>query len=135
MEFRIRRRLERRLDITSLIDVVLMLVIFFMITTSFVMQPGIRVKLPEAGTKEEGAPEDLVVVITKEGDLYYGQSKVTEPELRERLAADAKGEGASILVIKADEETLHGRVVKVMDLAKGEGITRLAIATTPKPEE
>jgi len=135
MEFRRKKRIERRLDITPLIDVVLLLVIFFMITTSFVMQPGIRVKLPEAGTKEEGAPEDLVVLITREGELYYRDTKVSEAELRQRLEEDARAEGDSVLVIKADEEALHGKVVRVMDMAKGEGITRLAIATSPKPEE
>ena len=135
MEFRRRRRSERRLDITALIDVVLLLVIFFMISTSFIVQPGIKVKLPEAGTREEGAYEDLVVLITKEGELYYRDAKVTDAELRQRLEADARAEGESVLVIKADEQALHGRVVKVMDMAKAEGITRLAIATTPKPEE
>lgn len=135
MEFRRRRKFERRLDITALIDVVLLLVIFFMISTSFVVQPGIKVKLPEAGVKEEGAAEDLVVLITQQGDLYFGDTKVTEAELRQRLGADARAEGGSVLVIKADEAALHGRVVQVMDMAKAEGITRLAIATTPKPEE
>lgn len=135
MEFRRRRRLERRLDITALIDVVLLLVIFFMISTSFIVQPGIKVKLPQAGTKEEGTPEDLVVLVTKEGDLYYGDTKVTDQELRDRLGRDARAEGNSVLIIKADEEAMHGRVVKVMDMAKTEGISRLAIATTPKPEE
>ncbi len=135
MEFRRRRRLERRLDITALIDVVLLLVIFFMISTSFIVQPGIKVKLPQAGTKEEGTPEDLVVLVTKEGDLYYGDTKVTDQELRDRLGRDVRAEGNSVLIIKADEEAMHGRVVKVMDMAKTEGINRLAIATTPKPEE
>lgn len=131
MEFRRRKRLLRRLDVTPLIDVVLLLLIFFMISTTFVITAGIKVKLPQAATRAEAREQDIVVVVTEGGELYLDNESVSVDELRLRLKKKVSGRKDNLLIVKADREAKHGRVVQVMDLAKQLGISRLAIATEP----
>jgi len=132
MEFRRRKRILSRLEITPLIDVVLLLLIFFMISTTFVTTPGIKVKLPRSTTSQaETKEQDLVVVITEEGQLYFDNKRVSLDRLRFGLEEKLSGNKDRLLIVKADKESKHGRVVEVMDLAKKLGISRIAIATEP----
>jgi biopolymer transport protein ExbD len=129
MEFRIKKRALRRIEITPLIDVVLLLLIFFMISTTFVTTPGIKVKLPQAATQAATREQDIVVVVTEEGQLYFNNRRVTLDRLRLGLKEEVSKGGKDLLIVKADKESKHGRVVEVMDLAKQVGISRIAIAT------
>lgn len=132
MKFSRRRRVGASLSITPLIDVVLLLLIFFMISTTFVVQPGIPIQLPEAASAAGELQKQWVVAVSKKGDIYLNEVRVTIGNLRRQLeAAVGRGE-AEVLVVKADKEAFHGRVVAVMDAAKLAGVKRLAIATTGK---
>ncbi|MGQ4807116.1 Tol-Pal system protein TolR [Candidatus Entotheonellaceae bacterium PAL068K] len=119
------------LDMTPLIDVVLMLVIFFMLTTTFVLAPGIKVDLPQGRSVQRVRESDAIVLITKEGILYYQNEQIDLPTLQGTLRQIHQQQPGVRLIIKADTQALHGRVVDVMDMAKGVGIERLAIATAP----
>ncbi len=111
---------------------VLLLLIFFMISTTFVTTPGIKVKLPRSTTSQaETKEQDLVVVITEEGQLYFDNKRVSLDRLRFGLEEKLSGNKDRLLIVKADKESKHGRVVEVMDLAKKLGISRIAIATEP----
>ena len=132
MEFSRRRRVEASLSITPLIDVVLLLLIFFMISTTFVVQPGIPIQLPEAASAAGQLQREWVVAVTSKGEIYLNEVRVTLKTLRRQMeAAVGRGE-VEVLVIKADKSALHGRVVAVMDAAKLAGVKRLAIASAPK---
>ncbi len=120
------------LDMTPLIDVVLMLVIFFMLTTTFVLAPGIKVDLPKGRSVQRAREADRVVIITKEGTVYYQDEQMDLATLQAALQQAQREQPSLRVVIKADKNALHGRVVDVMDMAKGMGIERLAIATAPK---
>ncbi len=133
MQIKKARRLSPSISITPLIDVVLLLVIFFMLSSTFVVQPGIKVRLPEAVTAERGEPRDLVLVLTREGALYLNDRMVTESELTDALAREFKTRKSAYLIIRADKDARHGRVVALMDIAKQAGAKRLAFATEPKP--
>ncbi|ETX01869.1 ExbD/TolR family protein [Candidatus Entotheonella palauensis] len=122
------------LEMTPLIDVVLMLVIFFMLTTTFVLSPGIEVDLPQGHTAQEPRERDVIITMTKPGAIYYREAQVSLETLRARLQRDRKNQPELRVVIKADTLVPHGRVVEVMDMAKYLGIDRLAVATAP-PEQ
>lgn len=133
MEFRRIRRSRPGLDLTPLVDTVLNLLIFFMLSSSFAFQPGIRVRLPEAASKEEEPQRDLVLVLTRDQRLYLNDDPIQLPDLGTRLQEHLRARNDAVVIIKADRDVIHGRVVEVMDIAKEAGVTRLAIATEPKP--
>ena len=132
MLFRKRRRVTPQVNITSLIDVVLLLLIFFMISTTFVTQPGIRVNLPKAAAKVKNvAQESSTIIITADSSIFINRQKIRDiRELREILSNMRKEQQTSdLIVVKADESVAHGVVVSVMDIAKTSGFSRIAIAT------
>ncbi|MBF0187156.1 MAG: biopolymer transporter ExbD [Magnetococcales bacterium] len=130
MRFRKRTRQSVTLDITPLIDVVFLLVLFFMVTTTFTTVGGLRLDLPEAETNEnEETPEEIRVTIDREGRFHLEETRLNEEALRNALIAAVKKRKDRVLIIQADKNASHGRVVRVMDLAKTVGLNRLAIAT------
>ena len=120
------------INIVSLIDVVLLMLIFFMLTTSFVATPGLQVKLPKASSEVIKSRERLEVHITKEGQFYLNNNRMSLSELKSALEAKARESKDQVLIIHADEMARHGMVVKVMDMAKRAGLEDLAIATSPE---
>jgi biopolymer transport protein ExbD len=120
------------LDLTPLIDVVLMLVIFFMLTTTFVLSPGVQVDLPQGSSLQEPRESDAIITITKEGAVYFQDAQVSLETLQAVLQRAKLQQPRVRVVIKADTLVQHGRVVEIMDIAKLAGIERLAIATAPK---
>ncbi len=132
MQFTTGRPRRVSLDMTPLIDVVLMLVIFFMLTTTFVLAPGIKVDLPKGLSVQHTRETDKVVIIMKDGAVYYQDERVDLATLEAALQQAQQKQPGLRVVIKADKNALHGRVVEVMDMAKSMGIARLAITTAPK---
>ena len=135
MKFRLHRRSAVLPNLLPLIDVVLLLLIFFMISSTFVVQPGIQVNLPKSTIAERREPEDVTLILTREKALYLNDRRVTVPELWGRLVDMYRRQPDFMLVIKADRQVPHGSVVEVMDIAKQVGVRRLAIATRPKKQE
>ncbi len=123
------------INIVSLIDVVLLMLIFFMLTTSFVAKPGLQVKLPKSTTEVIKSKKMLDVIITKEGRYYLNNDLLSLENLYSALEAKAKESGEQVLIIHADEMARHGMVVKVMDIAKRVGLENMAIATRPEDTE
>lgn len=133
MEFRKKRRDAITPDITPLVDVVFLLLIFFMLSTTFVVSPGIRINLPQAQAEPVRSEQrDLRVKIAAEGVLYVDDQRLSLEDLVERLRGAARTSMDTLVVIEADENTAHKYVVEVMDRAKSAGLSRLAIATRPK---
>lgn len=120
------------LDITPLIDVVFLLIIFFMLTSSFILQPGIKVNLPSAQSAHTQSSKDIIITMTNTGQLFLNDEKVLVSELQIRLEKLLNHSNKKFVIIKADRDTLHGFVVRVLDIAKSAGAERLAIATTPE---
>ena len=120
------------MSITPLVDTMLTLLIFVLLLGAFAIQPGIRVRLPEAASKEEEPKRDLVLILTRDNQLYLDNDPLQLNELGVRLQERLRDRHDGVVIIKADKEVLHGRVVEVMDIAKGAGAGRLAIATEPK---
>jgi biopolymer transport protein ExbD len=133
MLFRRRKRLRPpQINLTPLIDVVLQLLIFFMLSTTFVTQPGIRINLPKASSKVQNTVQQSnTIVITADSKLYINDQQIRDTEeLRSRLLELRKQqEEEALIIVKADETVAHGIVVGVLDVAKTSGFTRIAIAT------
>jgi biopolymer transport protein ExbD len=122
-------------NLISLIDVVLLLLIFFMISSTFVAKPGLKVDLPEASVEEVPQEKgDIVVFVTKDNKVKIDDEFYSSAELYEKLSALKKEKPEAKLIIQADEEANHGTVVDVMDNAKRTGFTRLSIATEKRKE-
>ena len=123
------------ISITPLVDTMLILLIFVLLSSAFIFQPGIRVRLPEAMSRAEEAPQDLILTLTRDNRLYLNDDLVQMGDLQARLREQLRDRNDAVVLIKADKEVLHGRVVEVMDIAKSAGAARLAIATEPKPTD
>ena len=135
MKFKRKTELKMgRLDIAPLIDVVLLLLIFFMLTSSFITPAGLRVDLPESSVTEPQEKDNLVVGVSEEGELYLDDELISWENLRERLASNQSDGQERVLILKADKETRHGVVVRVMSLARELGWNRMAIAADPTIE-
>lgn len=135
MEFRPRRRPPMSIDnITPLVDCFCLLLIFFMISTTFDASAAIRVTLPEGageGVRREG--RDLRVKVDRAGVLYLGKDRVSTEELAQKFREAAADDRATLVVVEADEDAAHKHVVAVMDRAKSSGLHKLAIATRKRP--
>ena len=133
MRFRGRRmELEhglKQIDIAPLIDVVFQLLIFFMLTSSFIMQPGIKVNLPRAATSEVVKPQYAEIMVTGEGIIYLDAIVVTMDELRGFFKQSAKRNSSASILIKADRRASLGRVVEIWDMARELGVSQINIAT------
>lgn len=116
-----------QLDIAPLIDVVFLLLIFFMLTSSYIFQPGIKINLPKAVTSEVIQEKNLVVTVNAKNEIYLNNRAVSLKELKKNLkeAADKNRP----LLIKADRQASLGRVVEIWDFCREVGLTQVNIAT------
>ena len=133
---RFRRAVERReaaFDLMPLIDVVFLLIIFFMLTTSFrTIFQGIKVDLPTTTTKQEKIEQNIIITITKDNVLYLDKTRVTTSNLVSLLKKKLGGK-KGLVMINADKLVRHGKVVEIMDLAKQAGADRVGILTSYIP--
>lgn len=129
MKFKRRTSMERgsltTIDIAPLVDIIFLLLIFFMLTSSFVFQPGIKVNLPKAITSEVLGQESIIITVTGENLIYYNGKLATMKQLEENLKIHSNRP----LLIKADRKAALGRVVEVWDICRTLGIGQVNIAT------
>lgn len=121
---------EPRIDLTPMVDVVFLLLIFFMISTTFVESPGISIKLPESSSQKiDREPKEIKIYLSKEGDIYHSDQKISLSDYKTLLAKhQSEAENTTVLLL-ADQESRHGKVVTLMDFARDAGFVKLAIAT------
>lgn len=130
MAFSRKKREAPRVDLTPMVDVVFLLLIFFMISTTFVETPGISVKLPESSSQQRKQEvKEVKVYLSKDGRIFLGEQEIEQDDLRRRLKAYGARTKTMTFLLLADKEALHGKVVALMDLAKETGFDKLAIAT------
>lgn len=121
------------LDITPIVDTVFNLLIFFALSLNFISTPGIRVDLPKSSAQEVAREKrDLRVVITADDQLFVNEKPVNLKGLADQFQKAASSDRETQILIQADQWVAHGKVVEIMDLARGAGLHRLAIVTQPK---
>ena len=125
-------RLARRwnepvpVDIAPMIDVVFQQLIYFMLTSSFVLSPGIRVNLPKAETSQHMSLSNLVITLTKDHVVYWEEEVVSLKELRQRLA---RAGADKPVLIRADRHAYVDKLIELWDLCRDSGHTEVHIAT------
>ena len=123
------------INVTPLVDVVLVLLIIFLITAPVIYQSAIKVQLPKAKTGEETKKSPLDFTVTKEGELLFGKEKIDWASLGAKLASLGPNLSQETAIISADQATPHGTVIRLMDVLRQSGLTRFAlnVESTSKP--
>jgi biopolymer transport protein ExbD len=124
---------DSTLDMTPLVDVVFLLIIFFMLSTTFIVVPGLRIDLPTAASQKVSVEKHKVVLsVDRNGILYFDQDPVDEDTMV-RLLKQAALENPLILVLmKGDRNSKYGRNVDLLDMVRKAGLNRIAIVTSTK---
>ncbi len=131
MKFRDLRRVQAHPGMTAMIDIIFLLLLFFVLSSTFIVQPGIKINLPRTVSTEQPTRKDLVVIIARDQRIFLNNTQITFESLWGHLIEELKFQRQGTLVIRADRDVPHGFVVRVMDVAKQAGANRIAIATSP----
>lgn len=132
---RIQRRSSKkaRIEIIPMIDTIFFLLVFFMISTlSMAQYRGMPVNLPKAASGQQAPAESAAITIDKESRIFLNKEEVDQAALGDLLRQELEQNSDLLVVINADDDVEHGRVVEVMDIARGANVARMAIAVKPK---
>jgi biopolymer transport protein ExbD len=135
MQFREKKRRRVTINITSLIDVLFLLLIFFMVSSTFLERPGMKLDLPKASHKESVRMEGYTLFVTQDEKLFLNDEPVKLNELESNLREIAPEVEEDGIVLQADEQIRYGLVIEVMDMIKKSGIKKMVVATEIKEEE
>jgi biopolymer transport protein ExbD len=129
MEFREKRTFKIAINIAPMIDMLFMLLIFFIMTSTFIEQPNIKLELPTAKHSEMGKTEQLALIISREGKLYLRDEAIERKDLETKLIDVFAQRDDKSLVLKADKLVPYGIVIDVMDAAKSVGLRKIIAPT------
>ncbi len=115
----------------GLTDIVLLLLIFFLLTSSFVVQPGIKIKLPKAASGETDESDKIFLTITENERLFLNQRQISHSDLATELKNLLQQDSNRVVVIRADQDLSLSATIRVVDTAKLAGAERFIIATEP----
>lgn len=122
-----RRRMITDINVTPMVDILLVLLVIFMVTATYIVRDSLEVKLPEASTGEPKKVTILALTLDAKGVLALNGQAVTEAEVRAFIAQyKAKGKRLEA-IIAADKDVSHGKVVRLIDLVRKEGVIKFAI--------
>jgi biopolymer transport protein TolR len=119
------------INVTPLVDVVLVLLIIFMVTATFIATPSIKIDLPKAATGDSTPPSSLGLVLAKDGTLYLNGEPADHARVKEFIAAELAEEKQVQAIISADKDVAHGSVIGLIDMIKTAGVTKFAINVEP----
>ncbi len=120
---------EQSIDLTPMLDVVFIMLIFFIVTASFTRETGIEVNRPDASTAESKESASILVAVNNNGEIWIDKRRIDVRSVRaniERLRAE-NPEGA--VVIQADEKATADVIIRVMDAAREAGVENVSLAT------
>jgi biopolymer transport protein TolR len=115
------------INVTPLVDIVLVLLIIFMVTANFIVRDSMEVDLPRAANGGETVQGLVNVVLDKDGNIFFDGAQVSEPELLNRVADSLQKEPETRAIISADQALNYGRVMHLIDVVKGQGISKFAL--------
>ncbi|MGC8928549.1 MAG: ExbD/TolR family protein [Myxococcota bacterium] len=116
------------INVTPLVDITLVLLIIFMVTATYIVTPSIKVELPKAANSEESSPSTIAIVITKDDRTFLNGEEVNSGALVEKIKKAVELNPDVQAIISADKYVYHGKVVNIIDVVKGAGITKFAIS-------
>lgn len=132
MNFRTENKVLTQFNYASLTDVVLQLLIFFLLSSSFVMQSGIRIRLPRTVITEALDRRNIVLTVTKGGEFYVNNERVDLKQITAKIQPLIAKDREQPVVINADRDVTIQRTVEVIDAAKAAGAAKFLIATQPE---
>jgi biopolymer transport protein ExbD/biopolymer transport protein TolR len=119
---------EVGINISPLVDVIFLLVIFFDVSTTFLETAGLKLELPSSTSTAEREVEDITVLLAADGTLALGEERLDRETLRTRLRQELEEADRKIVVLRADAATTHGEVVELMDLIREAGAEGMTVA-------
>jgi biopolymer transport protein ExbD len=119
---------DTELDLTPMLDVVFIMLIFFIVTTSFVKESGIAVSTPEAETAQRQESANILIAITEAGDIWIDRRPIDIRALRVQVARLHAENPQGTVVVQSDERAATGLLVQVMDQIRLAGIEKIAVA-------
>ena len=122
-----KRGLVSGINVTPLVDVCLVLLIILMVSSTYIVAQSLKIQLPKSHTSDGTAEKPATVTLLKSGGMRWNDKDATEEEVQKELKAAADADPETNLVVSADREVQHGRVVHLLDIAKLAGITKFAI--------
>jgi biopolymer transport protein ExbD len=129
MKFETSNKPQPIFSFSGMTDIVMLLLIFFLLTSQFVIQTGVKVKLPGAENTEQAPPAKFIVTIVSDGPIYLGPDPVALDELPARLGILKEQHDENTLIIRADKAVPIETVIKVIDAGKGVGLDKFTIET------
>jgi biopolymer transport protein ExbD len=136
MRFKRRKEEDQMLSIVPLIDTIFFLMLFFAVTYDFDLASGVHIDMPEVTQKSvEDETNKVTLIMNKSAEIYLGGEKIDQKALEIKLQNLVKEKGALSVVLQADKDVSHGKVVQIMDIAKNAGVNSIIIAARWKAEE
>lgn len=118
------------LDLTPMVDVVFLLIIFFMVSTTFItLESGLQVELPESRTTQLDMSTLPTVTVTRQGEVFFGGAQVQVEQLAPLYRQVVESTGETMVVVRADRDATHGTTVRIMDVLTQAGAQRIVLAT------
>ena len=119
------------INITPMVDVMLVLLVIFMVTAPAIFTPAIEIDVPEAATGENVGEKEMSVLIDRDGKWYLNGKAIDRDALQNEVRAYVKSGKDPVVLVGADQQTAHREVIAVLDLLRAEGVTKFAINTAP----
>ncbi len=129
MEFEGRKKIDMHVDIAPLVDIVFLLLLFFLLTSKFIKQPGMKIDLPRAQAARQQDRQDIIVSITRDERYFLNGAPLDVMDVRSALCEKIKANERKIVIIKADKKTPLQPVVSVMDYSKQCSANGVTIST------
>jgi biopolymer transport protein ExbD len=131
MKFERSLKVNPAFNYAALTDIVMQLLIFFLLSSSFVIMPGVKVQLPKAQTTEAQTDRNTVITLTGSGRIFLNLDEVTKATLAQKLIPVLDKDRNQVVILKAEKTVSLQSAVDVIDIAKGVGAQRFMIATEP----
>ena len=135
MRFREKRITKSIINLTPMVDMLFLILLFFLVTSSFIEQPNIKLELPSSKYAATSKLEEKVLTISQDGKLFFQNKPVERTDLIPVLENAFSGQSDKTLVMRADKNVSYGVIVDVMDAAKGAGLKKIIAPTVLESEE
>ncbi len=120
------------INVTPLVDIALVLLIIFMVTSYIIAQPSMKVALPRASNAEATQAQTFGITLTKNKGVFLNDRLVSEKELGETLSKKTLTQPDLQVVLSADQTVSHGEVIHLLDLVRGAGVSKIAFSVDAK---
>lgn len=135
MRFREKRIAKSIINLTPMVDMLFLILLFFLVTSSFIEQPNIKLELPSTKYASTSKLEEKVLIISQDGKLFFQNNPVERKDLISVLKNAFSQQDDKTLILRADKNVTYGVIVDIMDVAKGAGLKRIVAPTILEAEK